>query len=303
MDMRLIRLGRKLLPRPIVAWLTKWLSLPTRVAALESGQSLIAAYTLRQSYPPATPPATIHRHEAKVFSQNGEDGVLLYLFSRIGTTNRGFVEFGFGDGTECNAMNLLVNWGWRGVLLDANPEKVARARRLLDLRLGERAAEVVIADALLTRENVNALLPEYAHDPEPDLMSIDVDGNDYWLWQALTALRPRVLVVEYNATFGPQRSITVPYDPEFDCYAKHPGGFYHGASLQALAKLAGEKGYLLAGCESHGVNAFFVRRDAAEGAITGVAPELAYRPLAPRYTARTPEERFALIRHLAYEEV
>ena len=111
------------------------------------------------------------------------------------------------------------------------------------------------------------------------------------------------MVIEYNAVFGPQRSFTITYDPEFDRYTKHPSGLYFGASLRALTKLAQEKGYILAGCDSRGVNAFFVRRDVARDVITAIPAEEAYRPLMRWHSIETPEEQFALVSHLDYETV
>ena len=303
MDMRLIRLGRKILPRPIVAWLTKWLGLPARMAAVESALSLLALSTLRQTYPGDGAEPALDRHEIKVHSQNGEDGILLYLFSRIGATNRSFVEFGLGRGVECNSFNLLLNWAWRGVLIEADAEVVALARAEYDRHLVARSGDAVIVHARIARENVNAVLLEHAHDREPDLLSIDIDGNDYWVWERLTALTPRVVVIEYNAALGPERSLTVTYDPQFGRWAKHRSGFYHGASLKALERLGRQKGYLLVGCDSSGVNAFFVRRDVAGEELPAVPAQVAYRPLAPRHSGLSCEERYELIRDLGFEEV
>lgn len=115
--------------------------------------------------------------------------------------------------------------------------------------------------AFLTVENLADTITGAGVPAGLDLLSIDVDGVDYWLWESLTCVSPRVVVIEYNASFGPHRSITVPYESGFDRVEKHPSTFYHGASLSALAKLGAKKGYSLVGCDSNGVNAFFVRND------------------------------------------
>lgn len=303
MDLRLARLGRKLLPRSVADVFGKWLNLPRRVAALESAQSLLAVDALQRTYGAEHDAPGIDSHEIKVHSQNGEDGILLYIFSKVGTTNRLSIEFGFGDGTECNSLNLLLNWGWRGLLIDADPANVARARRLFGLHLVPNRADVDVVNAFLTQDNLNTLLLEHSIHRDPDLMSIDIDSYDYWIWRALEALRPRVLVIEYNATFGPERSITIPHDAECSYYKKHPSRLYYGASIQALAKLGHEKGYILVGCESHGVNAFFVRRDVAADELREVPPEAAYRPLSHKYTDMGYEEQFALVSHLPFVDV
>lgn len=102
--------------------------------------------------------------------------------------------------------------------------------------------DVRVRHAWIDQENVDGLIRENMGAGEIDLLSIDVDGNDYWLWKAISSISPRLIVVEYNASFGPVRSVTVPYDPMFDRHRKHPSGFYHGMSLRAAEKLADAKG-------------------------------------------------------------
>ena len=303
MDMRLVRLVRRFLPKPIFSRLRPWFNLHSRLRVLEDSQVQMATYLSRQSYLRGNDSQSINRHELKVYSQNGEDGILLYLFSKIDSTNRFAVEFGVGDATECNSLNLLVNWGWRGTLLDCDTEKTRTAHSFLERKLNGRSSDVVVVNSLITRENIDELLIEHCPETGPDLLSIDTDGNDYWLWKSLSRLRPRVVVIEYNAAFGAERTIAVPYELLFDRYQKHPSGLCFGASLKALEKLGEEKGYALVGCDSNGVNAFFVRRDVARGRIKALPSEVCYRPLAPRHSPLTSKEQFALIRHLEYHEV
>jgi hypothetical protein len=132
------------------------------------------------------------------------------------------------------------------------------------------------------------------------LLSLDIDGNDLWVWRAITAIQPRVVVIEYNAAFGPGRSLSVQYDPAFDRFKYHPSGIYHGASLSAMANVGREKGYVLVGCESHGVNAFFVQRELATSAdLIEMTPEQAYYEHAWRAAKfGATEAQFELIRHL-----
>jgi hypothetical protein len=110
-----------------------------------------------------------------------------------------------------------------------------------------------------------------------DILSIDVDGVDYWLWRAATAISPRIVIIEYNASFGPEASVTVPYEPEFDRTEKGVNGHYHGASITALARLANQKGYVLLGCDRAGANAFFLRADLLNDSLYEVPPSRAHR--------------------------
>jgi hypothetical protein len=198
----------------------------------------------------------LERHERKVYSQNGEDGVLEAIFAAIGTTNRYFVEFGCGDTMECNCRRLLEQ-GWRGLFMDraGTPPLVQREH--------------------VSAENINGLLAKNEVPQVFDLLSIDIDGNDYWVWQAIT-WRPRVVVIEYNAHVAGDRT-AIAYDPAFEW----TGTDYFGASLRALAELAEEKGYRLVYCERCGVDAFFIAADALPPGFAPAAVETLYRP--PNY--------------------
>ena len=119
----------------------------------------------------------------------------------------------------------------------------------------------------------------------------------------MNVLHPRIVILEYNPTFGPERSVTVPYDPEFYRMNYHKSGYYHGASLTALTKLMSERGYILIGCDSNGYNSFFVRKDVAEGIFLEVPPRLAYYPAKPRFRHGAPEVQFSVINDLPLIEV
>lgn len=199
--------------------------------------------------------------EAKWFSQNGEDGILLALFRRIGTGPKFVVEFGVEDGRECNTRYLRERLGWNGLLMDPAPNNPA-----------------FIKKELVTAENINALFEKYKVPTDLDLLSIDVDGNDYWIWKAIDPrYQPRVVVMEYNAKVPPTESKTIAYDPAF----RWDGSDYFGASLLALNRLAESKGYTLVGCESRGANAFFVRKDLYNGNFVPHPLEALYQ--APTY--------------------
>lgn len=241
--------------------------------------------------------------EAKVFSQFNEDGILRWIFDRIGPGNRRFVEFGIGNGKECNTANLSINGGWSGLLMDANPADAQKARLFYASRPELSPGQVDVLPAMVTTDNINPLLAGHAAKGPTDLLSLDIDGNDLWVWRAISAIDPRIVVIEYNAAFGPSRSLSVPYDAAFDRFKYHPSGIFHGASLSALAKVGREKGYLLVGCESHGVNAFFVKSEIAAGFVE-LTPEQAYYPHAWR-AARfgSSEAQFELIKDLKFVEI
>jgi hypothetical protein len=206
----------------------------------------------------------LERFERKVHSQNGEDGVLGAIFAAVGVTNRFFVEFGCGEATECNTAYLLEQ-GWQGLLMD--PAGTSRNPR------------ATVRREFVTAENIDSLLRKYGVPEEFDLLSIDIDGNDYWVWRAI-AHRPRVVVIEYNAHVPPGERRAIAYDPSFQWYWTD----YFGASLRALKELGERKGYVLVYCESRGVNAFFVEASALPPGFAPLPLEAIYRP--PNYDGR-----------------
>lgn len=208
-----------------------------------------------------------------VHSMQGEDGHILHILREIGVTNRSFVEIGIQNGMECNTANLTFNFGWGGVLIEGSPEDAAAAKRNYVCFPG-----VTVKQSFVTKENVAGLLKETGAHSQADLFSLDIDGNDYWIWEALNDFKPRLVVVEYNAAFGPERAVTIPYKADFCCGQNHPR-LYCGASLPALTKLAKRKGYVLVGCADLGPNAFFVREDQLKGNLKEVAVKDAYRAI------------------------
>ena len=246
--------------------------------------------------------AMLRNREFKVSSQNGEDGLIAFIFSEIGVTNRRFVEFGVGDGRECNCANLAIRFGWSGLMLEGNAMGARRAQQYYANRKRSGGNEIEVRRAHVTVENINDTIASAGVRGEIDLLSIDIDGNDYWLWKAIDVVSPRVVVIEYNASFG-LRSITVPYDPQFVRLRRHRSGWYHGTSVSALAKLGERKGYDLVGTDSRGVNAFFVRKDALGGRLRALSAEEAYRPQKKRIAVATAEQQFSAIAHLDYVEI
>ena len=181
------------------------------------------------------------QYESTTYSQCGEDGVLTRIFDLIGAQSRYFVEFGAWDGEHfSNTANFRLNQGWTGLLMEGS----------------DRADGEVVRRAFVDAENVNALFARYGVPARFDLLSIDIDGNDYWVWKAIEGFTPRVVVIEYNIYFGTDRAQTMPYD------ASHiwDETLYHGASLAALQKLGADKGYALVHADGWAPNAFFVLR-------------------------------------------
>ncbi len=201
-----------------------------------------------------------------LWSQNEEDGITLALFKTVGTTTRRFVDIGAG-GNGGNSGFLAEACGWGGLMVEASQDRVAK----LAVRFGRFGVNTL--SEWVTRENVNELLERQGVTGEVDLFSIDIDGNDYWVWQALTVCSPRVVIVEFNPFFGPTRSVVVRYDPRFDRGRyKAVCPYFYGASLSALAKLASELGYRLVLAEPRGANAYFLRADVGTS-IPACAPE------------------------------
>ena len=184
-------------------------------------------------------------------SQNEEDGLLLALFKRIGTTDRRFVEIGCGMNGG-NSGFLAQECGWSGLMVDAKTASIEK------VMIRFKGHPVRVAKQRVSREGVNAMLEKFGFTGEIDLLSIDIDGMDYWVWEAVTACSPRVVAIEYNWLFGAEHAVTIPYSSEFDLSAIGNRG-YRGASLAALTHLARAKGYRLVATER--VNAFFVRND------------------------------------------
>jgi hypothetical protein len=197
-----------------------------------------------------------------------------------------FVEFGFHP-IEFNCIALARRKDWQGLLIDGNARQAEDARALYPDR-------IKIVRSFLTLDNLDFIRSAFA---EIGVLSIDVDGNDYWFLERLIATRPALISVEYNSSFG-QESITVPYDPHFDRHKKHPRGWYHGASLTALAKLCGTHGYGLAAVSEAGANAFFT----AHGNLD---PKTAWKPNSFReqYSGVNHLQQWNLVKHLPFVRV
>lgn len=196
----------------------------------------------------------LNKYEYQIFSQFGEDGIINEIFSRIGTTNKFFVEIGAGEGVENNTTNLLVN-NWKGVWIECDLQSVKLINKYFSNFL--KANRITVKEKYVTKENIASLFKSSKIPKEFDLLSIDVDGNDYWVWESLRFYKPRVVVIEYNASLGPSTEWVMKYDANH----KYDYTNYHGASLKSLELLGKVLGYKLVGCSFAGTNAFFVRKD------------------------------------------
>ena len=219
-------------------------------------------------------PLRLERFGYRCYSQHDEDGIIQEIVRRLGDGPRTFVEFGVGDGMENNTL-LLLKQGWSGLWIDGSPENAAAIR----YRFGTYVEKGTLSflERMITRENINELIGSH-FAREIGLLSVDIDGNDYYIWEAINAVSPRIVVAEYNAKFPPPMKWSISYDPG------HRWDFsdYQGASLAALAELGDRKNYQLVGCNINGTNAFFVRRDLLKGRfLESPDPMVYYQP--PRY--------------------
>ena len=206
----------------------------------------------------AVDPRTLTAHGFTAYSQADEDGIIAEIFSRIGTTDRRFIEFGCGDGMENNSTYLLLT-GWTGFWMDGSEENIGVIRRSFGDYMADR--RLAVNRTFITRENIDSLISSAGFSGEVDFLSIDLDGNDYWIWEAMTAVRPRVVAIEYNATFRPPHKIVQEYNPSYVWNSDNA----FGASLSAIEVLGAKLGYVLVGCSYVGTNAFFVREDLESG--------------------------------------
>ncbi len=209
--------------------------------------------------------------EFSAFSQNGEDGIIDVLRKQLKNSNRYFIEIGSADGMQNNSSWLVVAEQYAGLMVEGNPELVSRARRLIPhYSIGAECVNMFV-NAASVRE-----LRSLALQTDPDVFSLDIDGVDYYIAEAIfkAGFRPKIFVVEYNSVFGPERSITVPYKEGFSFGAEHSTKLYYGASISAWRKLFSRHNYHFVTVDSKGINAFFVEPSCFESsfldAIVGV---------------------------------
>jgi len=206
----------------------------------------------------------------RVYSQFEEDGILLYIFAAIGVEYKTFIDIGSGDGINSNCANFAVNFSWRGLFVDGNPLNIKKGKNYYETNPDTVLYPPTFVQAFVQAENINQLIQHNGFAGGVDLMSIDIDGNDYWVWDALTVVEPRVVMIETHTEFG-MNSIVVPYDKDYRYPGKHPD--YHGASPVAMEKLARKKGYRLVGANNYGFNTIYIKNGTGENILPAVSVE------------------------------
>ena len=216
-------------------------------------QKLLTANLVLQSHARRTEEfvSNIQLAEFRVFSQWGDDGIVQFLVNYLDIEHKNFIEFGVETYHEATTRFLLVQNNWSGFVMDSSKRNIARLKAQ-DIYWRH---ELLALPAFVTRNNINRLIVDNGFENKVGLLHIDIDGNDYWIWKEITTIKPEIVIVEYNHRFGSSLPCVMPYTD------KPTDNAERGASLLSLCDLAEEKGYCFVGCESHGVNAYFVRKD------------------------------------------
>lgn len=201
-----------------------------------------------------------------VFTYHGEDGILAYLISQLKDVPKIFVDIGSGDCIKSNCANLAVHFGWQGIFIDKDPKQLAVGKCFYKDKI-KQGASIRFTEAEVTTGNVNQLVIEVGYKNTIGLLSIDIDGNDYWIWNAIASIQPEIVLIEAKVEFG-YKSLVVPYGTQnhhsFDSE-------YNGASVAALQKLGEAKGYKLAGANKQGYNLFFVKQESNIPSVTAAS--------------------------------
>jgi hypothetical protein len=248
------------------------LTLADRSQGASDDLRLLVGTLLSESIVRRTGYASLADLEFKVFSQFGDDGIIQYLTRNLELRHRTFVEFGVEDYMESNTRFLLQKDNWSGFVMDGSSECVDRLKNAPFFWKHDLAAK----PAFVTKENIRQLLRDNTSQWDGlDLLHIDLDGNDFWIWQEID-LNPSMVIVEYNSSFGIDRAITIPYAPDFERAKAHFSHLYWGSSLKALHVLALRKGYDFIGCNSAGNNAYFLRHDMMNNSVAKVSLQQGY---------------------------
>ena len=234
----------------------------------------------------------------RIFSQFDEDGIIVFLLAAIGIGPGKFVDIGGGDGVlASNCANLALNFGFHGLFIDKDLEQIRKGERYYRDNPDRRLYPPKFRRAMVKTTNINQVIRDEGFEDEIDVLSIDIDGNDYWIWEAIECIRPRIVVVESHVEFG-MNSIVVPYDENYAWErGVHPQ--YLGASPVAMTRLAEKLGYRLVGANRFGFNAFYVRNDLGKDVIPTIAVCDVLRHERNKERVRLFEE----VKHLKYEVV
>ena len=266
----------------------------------QNGLSLLENFQGKQS-------SKIIDYEFQVFSQWGEDGIISYLVKNVDIENNFFIEFGVENYLESNTRFLLKKFNWSGLIIDSSQKNIDYIKK--DKIYWQHDINALCK--FISRENINKIFLENISQKNIGLLSIDIDGNDYWVWKAITTIDPSIVVIEYNSILGSSKNYTVPYSKNFERNKAHYSNLYYGASLPALVKLGKEKGYALVTCNSAGNNAFFVKENLLNDKVKELSIKEAFRERKFResrdknnkLTFLSSFEEKKLISHLPLEEV
>jgi hypothetical protein len=215
--------------------------------ALSKGGAMMQARNINLSHPSTW--------EFSGFSQNGEDGIIDVLRKNLNQSNRYFIEIGAADGIENNSGWLLVAEKYNGLLIEGSKKLVERAKRtVVGFSIGTECHNMFV-----TKESVSEI-KALAHCSTPDVLSLDIDGNDYYIAASIieNSLRPKIFVVEYNSVYGPEQSLTIEYQSDFVFTQSHPTHLYYGVSIMGWRNFFRNNGYHFVTVDRNGVNAFFV---------------------------------------------
>ncbi|MDR1223795.1 MAG: hypothetical protein LBL07_13100 [Tannerella sp.] len=252
----------------------RWVNLPTNPLRRKMETMLLAQGSLLSNQQNFISSGNINDYEFKIFSQRGEDGIIQYLIKHAPIKNKVFIEFGVENYMESNTRFLMMNNNWSGLVLDGSRENIGSLKK----REWFWKYDLKTKCAFIDRDNINTLLHEDGFE-DIGILSIDIDGNDYWIFQKLdlSKLNPSIVIIEYNGLFGSERAISVPYDKYFNRTKAHYSNLFFGASLAALVHLATQKGYELVACCDAGTNAFFVQKDLLNDKIRKLSVSEAYK--------------------------
>ena len=193
--------------------------------------------------------------EFQVFSQWGEDGIIDWLINKFPNIPKSFLEIGTQDYKESNTRFLLINKNWDGFLIEGDDNEV---KKIKSQRIYWKH-KLTIKSEFVTKENINSVVKKLNVPKKIGLLSLDIDGVDYWVLKKLSVLEPSIIICEYNSLYGLNKPITVPYKTDFDRSKEHYSNLYYGASIQAFIELMKSKQYFLLGTNSAGNNAFFMK--------------------------------------------
>jgi hypothetical protein len=240
--------------------------------------------------------------EFSVYSAGGEDGILNYLHSLIINPNQYFVEIGASNGVANNTAFFALAKKHTGLMVEGN-KRTSQASKLF-YSLFNKA--VFCMNSYVSLKNIDKITKLF-HYPDPDILSLDIDGNDYYILKAIlqNGILPKVIVVEYNATMGPDAPLSIPYTEVFDYSSAHPTRLYYGASFAAWNLLLESYNYSHITVDSLGVNSFFARQECLTCDLSGLPTAKIFRDnyMESKEHAMNWAERFKLISNMPYERI